>query len=230
MNDYPLVVPNDTNIASYFPYVLSQDADDQLRWTTMLGQNGSHLSAPWWVNDTDLNAVGSTGTGMTLLPVRQQYLHSGGIIYRTTNGKLASKIRDSDMDVNADAAWTKGSLSTDIPEDSPIAAFTVGRPYNSDDQVNTYILYQDALGTVQVVWQDDDSGWKGPETYDAISNAEKGTDITCLTQAAWDARRVTVSKEQDMNQCFFQEKGTRRLKEVWFNGTDWNHVGYVPLD
>ncbi|KAI0137095.1 hypothetical protein BJ170DRAFT_677953 [Xylariales sp. AK1849] len=228
INDYPLKVADNSSISTYFPYIVSQDTDNKLRWTMMLGQNGSNLTQPWWVNDTDLNVVGAKGTDLTLLPVAQTYLDDGGFIYRTDEGRLATAIKDYTGNATTDASWSRGFLSTPIPADSAIGAFVVGRPYTPED-VNTYILYQDDAGVIQVVWQDGDE-WQGPETYDAFDNAETGTDIECLTQGASDSMHVQVSREQDMNRCFFQEKGTGRLKEVWFDGSDWKDEGFVPLD
>lgn len=229
IDDWPLQVPQDSKISCYFPYIASQNKNNSMSWTLMLGMDGSNPSAPWWINDTNMDAVGSRGTGMVALPVGQRYLNAGGFVYRNSDGKLASRIRDAQYSSNAAASWTKATLSTEIPADSPIAAFVVGRPFNNANQINTYVLYQDAEGVIRVVWQDDDSGWKGPETQDVFADAEMGTDIACLTPGAWDAASITISREQDMNRCFFQEKTTGRVKEVWFDGTRWNNEGYVPL-
>ncbi|KAI6093477.1 hypothetical protein F4821DRAFT_220702 [Hypoxylon rubiginosum] len=227
INSYPLQMAEDTRISCYFPYIVSQDDSNQVRWTTMLGQNSSNLSAPWWVNDTDWSVEASKGGGMVVLPVAQKYLHAGGIVYRAAEGTLSIKIRDESVASNEGVAWRKGALSKEIPAGASIGAFSVGRPYDNNNQVNTYILYQEDDGTIQVVWQDDDTGWKGPQTYDALDGAKKGTDIVCLTPGAYDSASVEVSREQDMNRCFFLTTNTT-VKEVWYNGTSWNDVGVVP--
>ncbi|KAI1873146.1 uncharacterized protein JN550_003399 [Neoarthrinium moseri] len=230
LDGWPLKVATNTSISCYFPYIVSQDEDDHIRWTWMMGQNKDNDSQPWWVNDTSMNVLGSKGTDLTLLPVAQTYAKNGGFIYRNQEGSVATAIKDysDDGSATANVAWKKGSLSAHIPVDSAIGAFAAGRPYTSDD-INTYILYQDEKGEIQVVWQEGDE-WQGPTTHDALSNAAVGTDIECLTQAAWDNAQVKVSREQDMNRCFFQEKGTGRLKEVWYDGSEWKDQGFVPLD
>lgn len=193
----------------------------------MIGDTGNKTQ-PWWVNDTSVNALGSAQSDLVLLPVAQTYLDNGGFVYRNDDGKLSTAIKDYTGTAAAESSWNTDTLSQTIPSDSAIGAFVVGRPYTSDD-INTYILYQDENGVIQVVWQDGKT-WNGPQTYDALSNAAMGTDIECLTQGAWNDANVAITKEQDMNRCFFQEKGSGRLKEVWFDGTDWKDQGYVPLD
>ncbi|KAI1779425.1 hypothetical protein F4818DRAFT_399278 [Hypoxylon cercidicola] len=227
ISSYPLQMAGDTRISCYFPYIVSQDDNNEVRWTAMHGQNTSNLSAPWWVNDTDWDVEASKGSGMVVLPVAQKYLNAGGMVYRAAEGTLSIKIRDELESSNEGVAWRKGALSKEIPAGTSLGAFSVGRPYDNNNQINTYILYQEDDGTIQVVWQDDDGGWKGPQTYDALDGAQKGTDIVCLTPGAYDAGGIEVSREQDMNRCFFLTTNTE-VKEVWYNGTHWNDVGIVP--
>ncbi|KAK8020079.1 hypothetical protein PG990_005217 [Apiospora arundinis] len=238
MNDYPIKVEPKSKIGVYFPYVISQDADNKLRYTRMLGQNPNDKSAPWWVNETSMNAVGAKNTPVVMLPLAQKYIDPAGFLYRDAQtGRLAAGTNDNidnGGDIRSNSLpWNQGVRGLGqlpaVPEGSPIAGFAVGRAYDAS-KMNTYILYLDDKDTVQVVWQDNDTaGWQGPKTYDALGSAEPGTDITCATQGSWDASGINVSKEQNLNRCFFQEKGTGRLKEVWFDGTDWKHVGFVPL-
>ncbi|KAI1376299.1 hypothetical protein F4677DRAFT_419526 [Hypoxylon crocopeplum] len=227
INTYPLQAAGGT-ISCFFPYIISQDADDEVRWTVMLGQNASNLSAPWWVNGTDWDVRASKGAGMVVLPIAQKMVNAGGMVYRSSEGMLSIKIRDGLAPSNDAVAWRKGALSKEIPN-TALAAFSVGRPYDTNNQVNTYILYQDDDndGKIWVVWQDDDSGWKGPETYDALDGADKDTDIACLTPGAYAAANIDILRDQDMNRCFFMAGG--RVKEVWFDGTNWKQVNILPI-
>ncbi|KAI0175996.1 hypothetical protein GGR52DRAFT_340074 [Hypoxylon sp. FL1284] len=223
INSYPLQMTGNTSISCYFPYIITQDEDNQVRWTTMKGQNPS---GPQWVNDTNWAVRTSAGAGMVALPIAQKYVNAGGIVYRSAEGMLSIKIRDQLEPSNDGVAWRKGALSKAIPAGTSIGAFSVGRPYDNDNQVNTYVLYQQD-DTIQVVWQDDDTGWKGPQTYDALKGAAKGTDIVCLTPGADDKADVELSREQDMNRCFFLNSDNA-VKEVWYDGTNWSDVGTVP--
>ncbi|KAI1106692.1 hypothetical protein F4804DRAFT_330108 [Jackrogersella minutella] len=163
----------------------------------MLGQNTSNLSTPWWVNDTDWNGnvMASKWGGVVALPIAQQYVDAGGIVYRSSEGMLSVKIHDESDLSNEGVAWMKGALSKEIPANAPIGAFTVSRPYDDNDQINTYILYQGGDGSIQVVWQDDDT-WKGPETYDALGSADNGTYIACLTPGAYDKASIGIVKKK----------------------------------
>ena len=118
---------------------------------------------------------------------------------------------------------TAGTFSGSIPSAANIAVFSSARNGSSD--LNQYILYQDTTSAIQVVWQDDASGWKGPSTFTAFKGADNGTSITCLTPSSWFNLPLEVS--QDMTRCYFQAGGV--LREVLNNGTDWNIVGNVPI-
>ena len=99
------------------------------------------------------------------------------------------------------------------------------RPQDMQNKMNTYILWQDTSGNIQVSWQDDDSGWKGPVKFDALAGADNGTAITCLTTSAWPASQLQA--KWDMSRCYFQINGA--IREVLFNGSDWIEKGNVPL-
>jgi len=101
----------------------------------------------------------------------------------------------------------------------------VPRPQDTQNEVNTYILWQDTSGSIQVSWQDDESGWKGPATFAALDGADNGTAITCLTPSAWPASQLQAT--WDMSRCYFQTNGS--LREVLYNGSNWIEIGNVPL-
>ncbi|KAI2782378.1 hypothetical protein F4815DRAFT_35506 [Daldinia loculata] len=142
INTYPLQTAGKARISCYFPYIASQDANNAIRWTTLLGQNTGDLSAPWWVNDTNWNIKASKRGGMVVLPVAQTYQNAGGIIYRSNEGMLSLKIRDGLESSNDGVAWRKGALSKKMPADTSIGAFSVGRPCDNNNQVNTYVRYK----------------------------------------------------------------------------------------
>jgi hypothetical protein len=113
----------------------------------------------------------------------------------------------------------------DMPTNTTLAGFAVGRPNDANNQTNTYALYQDDNGTIQVVWQDDTSGWKGPSTFNVFQGADNGTDIACVTAAAWAAAELLDN--QIMNRCYFQVGG--RVREVYYDGTNWLSEGFLPI-
>ncbi|KAK7941601.1 uncharacterized protein PG986_013988 [Apiospora aurea] len=129
---------------------------------------------------------------------------------------------------------TKNLNGLTIPEDSPLAAFTVARSGdNPENFVNTYILYVGPKGAVNMVWQDgENSGWKGPVQYpEAFGGADAGTDVACVTPAAWAGSNFgygEIGSAYDMSRCYFQAGGGR-VREVQFDGSTWKNRGYLPI-
>ncbi|KAK9420617.1 hypothetical protein SUNI508_06357 [Seiridium unicorne] len=221
LNDYPITVDSTSRLASYWPFVVSQDADGAFRWIRYWGAGAED----WWTNDT-LSVIGSSSAGMVVLPASAWYLDKGGFAYRRSDGKMRTYLTDTNNNATG-TSWGTADLSEAIPDDTAIGGFAVARPNDTKNQTNTYLLYQDNSGTIQVVWQDDTSGWKGPSTYDAFDNADNGTDITCLTAAAWDASGHEVTSNQNMNRCYFQVGN--KVREVYYDGSNWNDEGYLPI-
>lgn len=63
-------------------------------------------------------------------------------------------------------AFDDGFPSFDIPGNVFLAAFTSPNASNSG-LFDTCLLY-DVSATIQMRWRDDDTGWKGPKTFDAF--------------------------------------------------------------
>ncbi|KAH6653345.1 hypothetical protein BKA67DRAFT_569236 [Truncatella angustata] len=220
LNDYPITIPPTSRLAAYWPFIVSQDSDGAFRWIRYWGSAGN-----WWTNST-LDLIGSASAAMVVLPASAWYLDKGGFAYRRSDGKMRTYLTDTNNNATGEA-WGTADLSESIPSDTAIGGFAVARPNDSNNQTNTYLLYQDDSGTVQVVWQDDTSGWKGPSTYSAFDNADNGTDITCLTPAAWDGAGVEITSNQNMNRCYFQVNN--KVREVYYDGSNWNDQGYLPI-
>ncbi|EOO00285.1 hypothetical protein UCRPA7_4200 [Phaeoacremonium minimum UCRPA7] len=220
INSFPLTIDVSSRMASYFPYVVSQDANTgTIRWIEWHGFND-------WSNSTFDGVKGTAGTGLALIPAAVKYLDGGAFVYRNEEGKMSIFLASQDGDVPSTWAWSYGAeLAAAIPKESAIGAFVYGR---EADLINTYTLYQDRSGTLQVIWQNDtSSGWQGPKTYDALAGADNGTDITCVTQTAWDEQGVNISSTTDMNRCYFQSEG--KVKEVRFDGLNWLDLGFLPI-
>ncbi|KAK8043905.1 hypothetical protein PG994_012743 [Apiospora phragmitis] len=252
LNDYPERVAPGSRLAAYWPSILSEAAGQtggtgsgKLRWTRYWGGNNKANHDFW--EHVDANVTASPGSGLAVVPASSRYANSGGFLFRRGDGKVFNSLADHyDGGFNG-TAWDKGDLAKDlngltIPATSPVVAFTVARsadPKNNPaDFVNTYILYVGGQGAVNMVWQDDEkSGWKGSVQYPAaFGGADPGTDIACLTPAAWGgggnngASDVSqISGAHDMCRCYFQAGGGR-VREVQFSGSNWKNLGYLPID
>ncbi|KAK8084122.1 hypothetical protein PG996_002903 [Apiospora saccharicola] len=230
LNSFPQEAAPGSRLGAYWPFVLSQDVGGKLRWTRYWGPKN-------WVSNTDIDITASPGSGLVVIPAAAKYKDAGGLVYRRGDGKPYNYLADR-MGNNTGFAWASGDIANNlngltIPPDSPLAAFSVARSSQSNDSdayVNTYILYADTKGAVNMIWQNDQSGWQGPKQYAAFDGADDGTDITCLTPAAWDGSGVEVSSSYDTSRCYFQAGGAGQVREVQFDGTDWKDLGYLPIE
>ncbi|KAK6863522.1 hypothetical protein PG995_000050 [Apiospora arundinis] len=235
LNDYPQQAAIGSRLGAYWPFILSQDVGGKLRWTRYWGQVKDH---PFWESSTDIDINGSPGAGLVVIPAASKYLDAGGFVYRRGDGKVYNYLADRKGNTTG-FAWGSGDLANNlngltIPQESPLAAFTVARSGSSGNNpqnlVNTYILYVGPKGAINMLWQDDNSGWQGPRTFpEAFDGADAGTDITCLTPASWDATNVRIQSSYDMSRCYFQAGGGR-VREVQFDGSNWKNLGYLPID
>ncbi|KAK8084125.1 hypothetical protein PG996_002906 [Apiospora saccharicola] len=236
LNSYPAQVAPGSRLGAYWPSVLSQEpgTSGKLRWTRYWGKNAKH---DFWEHQ-DANITASPQSGLAVVPASSKYGGAGGFIYRRGDGKVFNSLGDHYEGGFNGTAWDKGDLANNlkdlkIPDDSPLAAFTVARSgANPQNFVNTYILYVGSQGRINMLWQDDEnSGWKGPSQYPkAFGGADEGTDIACLTPATWKAANVDeLTGAYDMSRCYFQAGGGR-VREVRFDGSEWRNLGYLPID
>lgn len=164
---------------------------------------------------------------MAFVPASVDYKDGGSFLYRNEEGKMSTFIGSQNGDVPSTWSWAFGAeLAAPIPKASAIGAFVIGR---EADLIDTYALYQDDGGALQVMWQNDTtSGWQGPKTFDALAGADDGTDITCVTQTTWDMVGVNLKDSTVMSRCYFQSDG--KVKEVRFDGTTWLDLGFLPIN
>lgn len=110
------------------------------------------------------------------------------------------------------------------------AAFTVARPDDSDGRVNTYILYQEASSRISMVYLDNEAAWSTTQP-EALTNADNGTGIACLTMATSpygvEGEEVLLEEASGTSRCYFQRGGL--LREVVLSGNDWIELGTIPL-
>jgi hypothetical protein len=90
--------------------------------------------------------------------------------------------------------------------------------------LNTYILWQDASAKLQMSWSEDDQGWRGPMSFPAFAGADNNTALTCLTGLTFPGFPLAAGTE--LSRCYFQTGAT--VREVSFDGTNWDVVGNVP--
>ncbi|KXH63045.1 hypothetical protein CSAL01_06838 [Colletotrichum salicis] len=93
-----------------------------------------------------------------------------------------------------------------------MAGFAVARLDSSgqkSEALNTWILYQDSkTGKISYVYEDDATGWKGPETDSVFDGADNPTHIACVTAASAKILEVPLEASHDLSHCFFQTNPT----------------------
>ncbi|OCK74086.1 hypothetical protein K432DRAFT_364028 [Lepidopterella palustris CBS 459.81] len=213
LTPYTIPTGSDSRLASYWPFIIYQDAG--------LGLHEVVYDCRFpgcWFNRT-LNQTGYDGADIVIVPA-QQNLREMNIIYQRGDQKLMSLDRNS---TNGNLS-TASTFSIDLPAAASFAALTVVRPSSDDAALDTYILYQDSAGMINVIWNNDASGWQGPETFPAFNDADNGTSIACLTQAAF-FTDTPLQSNSPLSRCYFQVNGA--LREVRLDGSDWEIVGDV---
>ena len=119
------------------------------------------------------------------------------------------------------------AFSHRIPSNASIASFSTSRSDDPEDaNLNTYLLWQDDNGTIQMTWTDVNDGWHAPLTYAALAGANKNTALACLTGLTFPNNPLQSGTE--LARCYFQTG--RALREASFDGDNWNIVGVVPID
>lgn len=91
------------------------------------------------------------------------------------------------------------------------------------------MLYQDATSQIKQVWTDDSETWKTSSPA-ALTKADMGTDITCLTPASSNntyAAALYVKPQTKLTRCYFQRHGF--VVEVQQKGTDWDELRTLPV-
>jgi len=215
LTPYTIPTGSDSRLTSYWPFIIYQEAG--------LGLHEVVYDCRFpgcWFNRT-LNQTGYDGADIVIIPAEQS-LREMNILYQRDDQKLMSLDRNS---TNGDLT-TPSPFSIDLPAAASFAALTVLRPSSDNTALDTYILYQDSTGTINVIWNNDASSWKGPATFPAFNDADNSTSIACLTQSAF-FTDTPLQPNSPLSRCYFQVNKT--LREVRLNGSDWEIVGNVDV-
>jgi hypothetical protein len=92
--------------------------------------------------------------------------------------------------------------------------------------LDTYLLWQDDTGIVQMSWSGGGGGWQGPVTHAAFTGANRNTALACLTDLAFPGFPMEGGTE--LARCWFQAGDAVREVRLNGNGAEWEVVGNVP--
>lgn len=123
-----------------------------------------------------------------------------------------------------------------------MAGFSVARPSDRLQRVDTYLLYVDGSSNINMLYTDSSSSagsssssssptWKTAQPA-ALRGVDPDTDIACLTMATSpnnaSGKPVLLEPASDQTRCYFQKGGLVTVAQL--NGTaDWVVVGTVPI-
>ncbi|KAK1590168.1 uncharacterized protein LY79DRAFT_670096 [Colletotrichum navitas] len=230
----------DSSVASNWPWSIYQAADGYLVEVRKRLIGGTFRPAAEWdakrlrvqaVNASRLALV-PTSTNFSRIAIQGGY----GIFYQSANSSLVALIPDLANNVPADyvTPWPTDFPSITLPQRGTFAAFSVARPSDSLQSVDTYALYLDASSNINVVYTDSSTSsspsWKMAQP-DVLKGADADTDTACLTMAtsAYDSfqEEVPLKVAASMVRCCFQREVL--VREVTLSGTQWVDVGSVPI-
>lgn len=119
----------------------------------------------------------------------------------------------------------------DIQDGSPIAAMALARG-TEEDQVNTYVLYRNPDGNIDVVYNDKDDEWK-IDSPDVFQTADDNSDLACLTMPTTsnngpDGGDLFLEELSGESRCYFVEEGD--VKEVVLSESgEWELIGTIAV-
>ncbi|KAF2650228.1 hypothetical protein K491DRAFT_697435 [Lophiostoma macrostomum CBS 122681] len=204
----------ETQLAFYWPSLIYQGMSGEVREA----QFQCYQEGECWNEHVLHTSEAANGTKLVTVP-RGNNLTSMSLFYREDGGRFVDhKEDDGNSQIYANEAF-----SSLIPTDSAVTAFSSRRPGDAQ-ALNTYLLWQNESGTVQMSWSDNENGWRAPVTDQAFNGAEKNTAIACLTGLTFSG--FPLAQGTELSRCYFQAGAA--VREVSFDGNAWRVVGNVP--
>ncbi|KAF3075905.1 hypothetical protein CFAM422_001637 [Trichoderma lentiforme] len=204
----------DSKIASYWPSVIFQDDSDQM-------QEAYYANLTWAQSELGLKCQNNSAFAEVPYSVAAGRFGGEKLIYQQDDQKLRIEERNNSTD-----KFHVGAPSITIPANAAMGAFTVPRDSDTTDgAMNTYILWQDSTGALQMTWEDDDTGWRTSSTPASLGGPDKGTGISCLTPTLWAV--ASLLSDYGMARCYYLVDGN--IREVQYDGSNWSVIGNVQL-
>ncbi|KAK3299675.1 uncharacterized protein B0H64DRAFT_389264 [Chaetomium fimeti] len=205
------------------------------------GIEGNYKPTANWAT-LELNITALTSSHLATAPTPTNYsmiaVEAGyAIFYQTPADKLAvsiTQLDSPDRPAGFHQPWPTTLPDITLPKRAPIAAFSIARPGDTLQRVDTTVLYLDADANINVLSSPEAlmAGWTMAKP-EALRGADKDTDIACLNMATseYNAAEVPVALEaaSEDTRCYFQREGS--VVEVWLDVErgEWVVMGSVPI-
>ncbi|KAK0652631.1 hypothetical protein B0T16DRAFT_406536 [Cercophora newfieldiana] len=232
INNMAYTADRESSLAAYWPWLVCQSPNGGLVHVRNNPPANLDPSASWGSFDIGVTAL--AGTKLAMVPLSTNYTKiadKGGyaVFYQGTDSRLSVAITHlNELNSSYVQSWPTTLPSVTMPKRAAIAAFSVARPADTQQRVDTYVLYLDSASNINMLYTDSSSGtsttaiWKTTQPV-ALRGVDSTTNIACLTMAT-SARdeagnAVMLEAASDDTKCFLQKGGA--LMEARLNGLDW---------
>ncbi|KAK0627963.1 hypothetical protein B0T14DRAFT_493953 [Immersiella caudata] len=237
VNGVQITTGTNSSLASYWPLIIFQDSAGSLWYVRNRLLSDWSPTSDWDVTKTKFTAM--TASKLALVPMSTNFTRTAAtvgsaIFYQAVDGKLAVGVAElNTSNPETPQSWTTDIPSITLPNRAPIAAFSVARPTDTQQRVDTYVLYPDLSYNLHMLYTDTSSGstvWKTTQPA-ALGGVDKDTNLACLTFSTTDRNAVNsainLETASEDIRCFYQKGGL--IMEAKLVGTDWEVTGNVPI-
>ncbi|WYZ34070.1 hypothetical protein EsH8_I_000346 [Colletotrichum jinshuiense] len=201
IKDKQLRSGDNSSVAAYWPWAIYQGSDGVLVEVRNLLGGAFAPAAQWDAKKLGVKAAGASE--LALVPLSANFskiaIQGGyGIFYQAEDDKLVALIPDlgsEELATDYATSWPTDFPSITLPKNGSFAAFSVARPSDSLQRVNTYVLYLDSSSNINVVYSDS-SSWQTSQPS-VLKDVDADTNIACLTMTTTyrDSTRAEVLLE-----------------------------------
>ncbi|KAK0649988.1 hypothetical protein B0T16DRAFT_325410 [Cercophora newfieldiana] len=209
-----------SSLMAYWPWLIYADSSGTLHHVCNRLRAGFSPASEW--DNNNINATAMMGSKLAIVPMSSNFsriaLKGGyGVFYQGLDGRLTVQVTDlesPEIDPSYPLSWPTALPSITTPQRSPLAAFSVARPSDALQRVNTYVLYLDGSSNINVLHTDMTSGsptWRTSQP-EALHGADPDTSIACLNMAtspsnAAQSQELLEPASEATNRCYFQKEG-----------------------
>jgi len=247
INNAAYTTDRESSLAAYWPWLVCQSPNGGLVHVRNNPPANLNPASTW--GSADIGVTALAGTKLAMVPLSTNYTNIAGkggygVFYQGTDSRLSVTITHlSEMNSTYVQSWPTSAFSCDLaveerklisvpalpsitmPKRAAIAAFSVARPADTQQRVNTYVLYLDSASNINMLYTDSSSGsaiWRTSQPA-ALRGVDSTSNIACLTMATSvrdeAGNAVMLEEASDDTKCFFQKGGA--LMEARLNGLDW---------
>ncbi|KAK1750419.1 hypothetical protein QBC47DRAFT_120912 [Echria macrotheca] len=239
VTEMEIVTGVNSSLTSYWPWTIYQDGSGGLLHVRNQLGGGWSPASIWDVNRINITAM--MGTKLAMVPLSANFTRIAvkagyAVFYQALDGTLsvaATDINSPERDPSYAVSWPTQLPPITMPKLAPIGAFSVARPSDGLQRVDTYVLWIDDSSNVNMLYTDSSSGnavWKTKQPT-SLRGLDKDSNLACLNMGTSPQNAantpILLDPASDEIRCFFQKGGL--IMEAKLDGTDWTVTGSVPI-